>query len=57
MVFSTVSGMIYCRRAAKNEAILNGLLMEVNLKLNKSWSQGKTIAAIAQIHARGWHVP
>jgi hypothetical protein len=43
MVFSTVSGMIYCRRAAKNQAILNGLAMEVNLKLNKSWSLSKPL--------------
>ena len=35
--------MIYCRRAAKNQAILNGLAMEVNLKLNKSWSLSKPL--------------
>jgi|HubBroStandDraft_6_1064221.scaffolds.fasta_scaffold19781_2 hypothetical protein len=35
--------MIYCRRAAKNQKILNGLAMEVNLELNKSWSLGKPL--------------
>jgi hypothetical protein len=43
MFFPTVSGNDYCRRAAKNQAILNGLAMEVNLKLGKSRSLGKPL--------------
>jgi hypothetical protein len=43
----------HCGGAVKSEEILNGLALEVN---NKSLLMGKTVAAIAQIHARAWHV-
>jgi hypothetical protein len=40
--------------AVKSQEILNGLALEVN---NKSLSMGKTVAAIAQMHALSWQVP